>query len=545
MPTLKLRFPGGRYHATPWRHHVNEGLIEWPPSPWRLLRALIACGFTTQHWIDIPPLVCLLVEKLASVFPSYKLPKITAAHTRHYMPYIEGKNQKTTLVWDAFANIGNGEADHILVHWPCVLTSDETALLAVLAHNLGYLGRSESWVEAELIPDASISLETFDAIPCQQGEHHDQRQEQVYLMAPISANNYLSWRKEQVDGAAAKLESQRGKSKPSAKLLKKQAELEKPFPSDLIACLTKDTSWWKDHGWSHPPGSRHVLYWRPSQPMQVTASKLHRSHEPVPVQMMLLALTSPTGNKSALPSITRTLPQAELIHKALVSKLGNGHRVHCPELTGKDEHDQPLRNAHQDAHILPLDLDGDRRIDHVLIFAPMDLRGSAQCAVSSLRRTWTKGGVGDFQLAIVGKGYIDDLRRLSIPLGPVLSRLIGPARTWTTLTPFVPPRFIKKTGCRNDLADQVHAEIASRRLPDAAVTILPINAPDTNSLRHFVRRRQGSTAPPQDACFALQIRFAKPVTGPISLGYASHFGMGLFMSDQVDKTNAGARIPVP
>ena len=49
MPTLQLRFPGGRYHATPWGHHVNEGLIEWPPSPWRLLRALIACGFSSQR----------------------------------------------------------------------------------------------------------------------------------------------------------------------------------------------------------------------------------------------------------------------------------------------------------------------------------------------------------------------------------------------------------------------------------------------------------------------------------------------------------------
>ena len=28
MPTLRLQFPGGRYHATPWGHHVNEGLVE-------------------------------------------------------------------------------------------------------------------------------------------------------------------------------------------------------------------------------------------------------------------------------------------------------------------------------------------------------------------------------------------------------------------------------------------------------------------------------------------------------------------------------------
>jgi len=32
MPvTIKLNFPAGRYHATPWGRHVNEGVAEWPP----------------------------------------------------------------------------------------------------------------------------------------------------------------------------------------------------------------------------------------------------------------------------------------------------------------------------------------------------------------------------------------------------------------------------------------------------------------------------------------------------------------------------------
>lgn len=40
--SAEIRFPLGRYHATPWDRHVNEGAIEWPPSPWRLARALYA-----------------------------------------------------------------------------------------------------------------------------------------------------------------------------------------------------------------------------------------------------------------------------------------------------------------------------------------------------------------------------------------------------------------------------------------------------------------------------------------------------------------------
>jgi hypothetical protein len=36
---------GAIIHATPRGRHVNEGAVEWPPSPWRIVRALV----TTWH----------------------------------------------------------------------------------------------------------------------------------------------------------------------------------------------------------------------------------------------------------------------------------------------------------------------------------------------------------------------------------------------------------------------------------------------------------------------------------------------------------------
>ena len=50
--TLAFRFPLGRYHANPWDRAVNEGATEWPPSPWRILRALVATWHT--RWPDLP-----------------------------------------------------------------------------------------------------------------------------------------------------------------------------------------------------------------------------------------------------------------------------------------------------------------------------------------------------------------------------------------------------------------------------------------------------------------------------------------------------------
>ena len=110
MPTIVLRFPGGRYHATPWGSHVNEGAIEWPPSPWRLVRALTATGYSKLHWSGArpPQEAVTLFEKLAGVLPRYGLPsQAVGTHSRHYMPTARFKNgrEETTLVLDTWAQV--------------------------------------------------------------------------------------------------------------------------------------------------------------------------------------------------------------------------------------------------------------------------------------------------------------------------------------------------------------------------------------------------------------------------------------------------------
>jgi CRISPR-associated protein Csb2 len=43
---IEQRFPLGRFHATRWNQNPFEDPYgEWPPSPWRLLRALAARWF--------------------------------------------------------------------------------------------------------------------------------------------------------------------------------------------------------------------------------------------------------------------------------------------------------------------------------------------------------------------------------------------------------------------------------------------------------------------------------------------------------------------
>jgi CRISPR-associated protein Csb2 len=530
VPTLQIRFPAGRYHATPWGHHVNEGLIEWPPSPWRLLRALIACGFASQRWTEIPPAARQLIEKLASTLPSFCLPETSVAHSRHFMPIgsLEKGREKTTLVFDTWANVGDGA---LTIHWDCELTNEETQQLRTLAESLGYLGRSESWVEAEMIEDGAASLD-FNAFPHREGVHRGPQWEQISLMAAIPPGQYAVWRHEATEGTLKENKSPESARKPTAKQLEKlKTQAIAPYPSDLLSCLTRDTAWWKLHGWSQPPGSQRVLYWRRCDALQVGVPERVKHPDPKPVIAMLLAITTRSGRRSALPACTRTLPQAEMLHRQLVGRVGNGERVHCPELTGRDDQGQALRTNHQHAHILPVNLkgDGDGRIDHLIIYAKMGLREPAQEAIRTLHRTWMKGNPDPLQLAVAAYGEIDVLRMLSAPLDRQINRVLGPtqgARVWESATPFVPPRFIKRTG-RNTLLGQINAELASRGLP--AVETFEFLPDLTRKLRHHVRRRNHGGVPPLcDIGYGLRITLSEAIGGPLTLGYAAHFGLGMF-----------------
>lgn len=198
MPGLLLRFPGSRYHATPSGYHVNEGQVEWPPSPWRILRALVSSGFTTQHWKAIPEAAMSLIEKLAASLPSYVLPPASVAHSRHFMPIgvLDKGREKTTLVYDTWLDIGDSALE---VYWDCDLTQAETEQLRVLAESLGYLGRSESWVEAKVVENPAAPAARLNALPHTEKARYGPGWQQISLMAPVPPSEYMAWRSETVE----------------------------------------------------------------------------------------------------------------------------------------------------------------------------------------------------------------------------------------------------------------------------------------------------------------------------------------------------------
>jgi CRISPR-associated protein Csb2 len=187
-----------------------------------------------------------------------------------------------------------------------------------------------------------------------------------------------------------------------------------------------------------------------------------------------------------------------------------------------------------------VDLDDDGHLDHLVVYASIGLGDAAQHAIRTLRRTWTKGGVGDIQVAVVGHGDLGMLRQLPSPLNRHVERLLGPptgARVWESATPLVLPRFLKPRG-KNSLRGQINAELASRQLPELESVFVD---PDlTRELRHYVRQRtHGGVAPPANSGYGLRLTFSEPLRGPLLLGYGSHFGLGMFRALAENNRSAG------
>src|SRR5438045_287111 len=101
MTTIEMTFPARRFHATPWGRHVNEGAVEWPPSPYRFMRALYD-AWKRKHADVTEAAMDELLRALAAEAPRYRLPVATASHTRSYLNSNTFDPTEKSLIFDAF-----------------------------------------------------------------------------------------------------------------------------------------------------------------------------------------------------------------------------------------------------------------------------------------------------------------------------------------------------------------------------------------------------------------------------------------------------------
>ncbi len=503
MATITFRFPTGRYHATPWGRHVNEADVEWPPSPWRILRALIATWHRKVEPQEFSEaLLESLVHKLASTLPVYRLPSAIRSHSRHYMPVRSGKSEKKALIFDAFVRVAPEE--HVTIHWPDTeLTDDESGLLVELLGNINFLGRAESWVEAEMSDEQVIEFNCFSSeisVDPKTGEAY----EPTRLIAPAHPNEYQAWRDQTVTDHGLN----------AGKLKKSEKQLLSTLPERLIDALRLETGSIQQAGWSAPPGSRFVTYQRPygcftPQPHR----KMNTAARKTPMTTARLALAG-----KPLPRIEDAVRIGELVRVAAMSKAqrtGTDDSV-PPALSG---HDLGSDNRHGHAFYLPEDSTGDGHIDHVLIHADIGLNAEALAALNGINKLWEDGS--EWQVMLEQYGSLNEIRG---------SAYIGPATTWQSITPYLHPWFAKKNFT---VEAQILRECRERCLPEPEIEMIEeVSVRKGGRKRrpvHFrrFRRRRGLTQPDTRGSF-WKLTFPEPIDGPLALGFGCHFGLGLF-----------------
>jgi len=539
MFAISIRFISGRFHATPWGRHVNEGAPEWPPSPWRLLRALVA---TWKRKLDGDPacpadIVESLLRALAEP-PLFSLPRASTGHARHYMPWYKKGPDDRTLIFDAFVAVDKSE--EVIVLWPDVtLAGLERSALELITANLGFLGRAESWVEARIVADAETEhIRTrANCVPAN-GHFIDRGHEAVRILCVDPATAFLNEH-------TPKLTRTEGRGKSKKRIVAPV------YDPDWHLCI--ETLELHEKRWSDAPGSKWVTYFRPRNCFEVAPrAPARRLARPAPT-MARFALDG-----AVLPLVEDTLRVAEM---ARIVAMGCFRRVEerrlyggpAPEgsplprsqaFSGKNADGRPLE-GHRHALYLPTDEDGDGRLDHLTIVAEMGFGPGEVKALDRMRQLKRDEGE-PLNLVLLAIGQTEAI---------AVARMLGPATTWISATPFIATRYQKTRGQRRDppellgaenqraFARQVLVEEIARlrqccfELPEL-VSVEPLNAEHrvgAHRLRpiQFKRfRRKRSDDGGRRAAGAFRIVFPTPVRGPICLGHSCHFGLGLFVPEE-------------
>ncbi len=256
---------------------------------------------------------------------------------------------------------------------------------------------------------------------------------------------------------------------------------------------------------------------------------------------LTVACYAATGHRP--PQLTEAIIFAETVHRALV-ELSNG----SPVFTGCDSSHRPLQ-GHGHAHIFCESNSGHGRgcqgeITEITVFAPMGFGRQEQEALQRLREVYDDYE-SSVQLALQGLGRPEDFGGTSKENGqcPLLAR----SRSWVSRTPFLSTRHPKATRAGVPKVDATGLQIGSPEhellrllrlagFPEPeAVERVDFTSLGRRSVRwqEFRCRRsngEGRKAA-YDRGYGFRIEFPEPVQGPVTVGYASHFGMGGFEAD--------------
>lgn len=514
MPTaISVRFLTGRAHLHPWDTHHSEGRVEWPPSPWRLLRSIVAVagrGLTTLPlWDDLtaprtgrgeragrgepPPRPmqdvvgdAISLSRLADLLlslvtaPEIWLPKTSGGHTRQFFPVHEAGVTRSTgsAVFDTFAAVDPRKP--VVFHWPSASLSSELQQdLRLILSRLTYFGRAESWCDAACSQEITdrvhpgrthwrcICIE--DVKPGEQGpegrEYRDYTLERLLGACPLQGGDGSDTLK----GEAIRVFTEiKQSAATSAKKKQEQQSWELQIGSEsdatlLLRCLLRESGQDMADGLDRPIGTRWVHYSVPRDIYDLPAPRPKRIEGPrEAVDLVRFALNTATASRPVLPPLTDTLLVADKFRSAALAihELTRDKRAHPRSLCGREANGE-LCQGHTHAFFWPADEDADGFIDHVTVYARAGLEQGEVDALRRLLRIRQRGSRPDLLLTPL---YVGSEAGFA-PWAAVAGRL---AHSFVSATPYYSPIHLShgnsSGGRRRPLRPQIIAGLMGQRL---------------------------------------------------------------------------------
>jgi len=519
MPlVIEQRFPLGRFHATRRNQSPFEDQYgEWPPSPWRLIRALASRWFqyVRETGDSNEKKRNMLFTQLTRSSPAFILPPLTRRGPvlRQYQPTEVAwtdankkatayKKPKTTLIED-HCHILAPDAQ-ILWYWPAVeLPAELMLLLDSLLQRILYFGRAESY----------CIMRRLDTLP--------------------------------------------ENAKPNCILLAKDAGNMSPVlvshPEGQLNLESLLSSTDNLSGHPIPPGTAWYYAKLPEQPPlirpAVAATGQQRGYNCIQF----------TIGSHVNPPIIRWVKLTERFRgrvlKCLCHAMTGDQRSHYGTLTaeqrskislisGKDAYGKPTEGHH-----------------HAYFLLWPDENNHPTRLVVWRRKPFTAEEVmALLEASILPISWENTAPEWSVRLVPLPSEtpppfgLVEEARIWQSATPFVPPtarhRFRNNGRLRNTESPERIAtkliQSSGKSMPSRVTKIKGDDSTTWMNLHETRERRQQrreTRTPLVRPGFHLKIEFENPVTGPLIIGDSSHFGLGLFVPEMESNPDRSGAIP--
>jgi len=487
MPlTIEQFFPQGRFHATRWRENpFADAFGEWPPSPWRLLRALAARWFqySRETGDQDDSAVERILRALAAERPEYHLPPSAVKGTtiKQYQPISEHswsdpsagsgavKKAKTTLFPDGYFVVDPTRP--VIWRWPGIdVSSRDRDLLAQLLARITYFGRVESLSRLAL----SSRREESNCLPTISGGN-----------APVLCFAM---------GADLNFEALLGVSD------------KEPLENTAV-----------------PPGTEWVFYQRP-EPSPLRMKTQRPRFEPVThVQFAL--------GGHVLPTIPLWIKVTERFRGRVLREF-DGDPELLQLLSGKVDQGRPLRGAHEHAFYLLWPGDDPGSPARLIVwrrgepFQEDEVDAMMLAASKPIPWTMEKGGW--------------TVQLVPLPGNTVLPRQFQiSARVWESVTPFVRPHNRHFHRSNGKSRPEEEPENICGRLIEKVWGVSPVRIEKMRDTAPWVKlhetaamrrehRTGGNRTPHVGPGYYLRVTFSKEFQGPLIIGDSAHYGLGVF-----------------